>query len=145
MTTRSRMLAVAAACAVALGITGCAGSGEGVRVEGSSAIPRAEAEVDAGIDGARVDIADGRSGGLGPAISVTFDRPVPAAERAGVERQLRVVMESDAQGSWSWVKGRDLAPGQRVDFRPRVSWTPGTRVTVQVGADLTRHFTIAAR
>ncbi|UUU32493.1 Ig-like domain-containing protein [Streptomyces sp. CA-210063] len=137
-----RVLVTTAACAFTLALTGCSGSGTGVRVEGPSSIPQAQAEVDAGIDGARVDIADGQTVGVGGPISVTFDRPVPAAERAQVERQLKVVMDSGVDGSWSWVEDRDLADGQRVAFRPRVSWKPGTKVTVQVGADLTRHFTV---
>ncbi|UUU23588.1 Ig-like domain-containing protein [Streptomyces sp. DSM 40750] len=171
MTTRSRtagtgsarrpvrVLVATAACTFALALTGCSGSGTGVRVEGPSSIPEAQAELDAGVDAeivdvkptptvlkaldsARVDIADGQTVGAGTPITVTFDRPVPTAERTEVERQLKVVMDSGAGGSWSWVEDRGLADGQRVDFRPRVSWKPGTNVTVQVGAGLTRHFTV---
>lgn len=160
-----RGLVATAVCTFALALTGCSGSGTGVRVEGPSSIPEAQAEVDAGInaetvnvkptptvlkalDGARVSIADGQTVGAGVPISVTFDRPVRAAERTHVERQLKVVMDSGdegfegSEGSWRWVEDRDLADGQRVDFRPRVSWKPGTKVTVQVGAVLTRHFTV---
>lgn len=171
MTTRSRtagtgrarrpvrVLVAIAACTFALALTGCSGSGTGVRVEGPSSIPEAQAEADAEIDaetvnvkptptvrkaldGARVDIADGQTVGAGMPITVTFDRPVPTAERSHMERQLKVVMDFGVEGSWSWVEGRDLADGQRVDFRPRVAWKPGAEVTVQVGAGLTRHFTV---
>lgn len=155
------VIAATAACAVAFALTGCAGSGEGVRVEGPSEIPRSQAQADAqgdaqgknlnagarpaplpAFDGVRVNIAEGQTVGVGMPISVTFALPVPPSERAAVERQLRVTMDVDAEGSWSWVKDRTLADGQRVDFRPRTYWRPGTKVTVEVGAGLTRHFTI---
>ncbi|MDX3581207.1 MULTISPECIES: L,D-transpeptidase [Streptomyces] len=160
------VLATTAACAVALTLTGCAGIGEGVRVEGPSAIPKAHARADAetgaggrgdsaavnvkpsptplkAFDGARVNIADGQTVGVGMPISVTFDRPVPESERAAVERRLKVGTSTATEGSWSWVKDRDLADGQRVDYRPRTYWKPGTEVTVRIDdANLTRHFTI---
>ncbi|MFE7839028.1 Ig-like domain-containing protein [Streptomyces sp. NPDC057474] len=162
-------LAATAACAVALALTGCAGGGEGVRVEGPSGIPETHARADAeagaeagtgggagteavnvkpsptppkAFDGARVNITDGQTVGVGMPISVTFDRPVADAERAAVERRLKVTTDAGTEGSWSWVKDQNLADGQRVDFRPRTYWKPGTKVTVQVGAGLTRHFTI---
>ena len=165
-----RVLAATAACAAALTLTGCAGIGEGVRVEGPSAIPEAHARADAetgsgagsgggagteavnvkpsptplkAFDGARVNIADGQTVGVGMPISVTFDSPVQDAERAAVERRLKVETDTATEGSWSWVKDRDLAAGQRVDYRPRTYWKPGTKVTVRIGgANLTRHFTI---
>ncbi len=158
-----RTLAAAGVCAVAVALTGCAGSGEGIRVEGPSAIPADLARVDAEgvdarpgpldlrtldlrtLDGVGVNIAEGQTVGIGVPISVTFARPVAKAERELVERQLRVAAEPGTEGSWSWVRDRDLADGQRVDFRPRASWKPGTKVTVRVGAGLTRHFTAAAR
>lgn len=159
------VLAATAACAMALALalTGCAGSGEGVRVEGPSSVPETYARADAddrggagaeavdvepspappkAFEGARVNIAEGRTVGVGMPISVTFDRPVPKAERADVERLLKVTTDSGTEGSWSWIKDRDLADGQRVDFRPRAYWKPGTKVTVEVGTGLTRHFTI---
>ncbi|WP_200307379.1 L,D-transpeptidase [Streptomyces adelaidensis] len=166
-----RVLAAAAACTftLALALAGCSGSGEGVRVEGPSGIPRAQAEADAKTEadvdadaaadavdvdvkprptplktlaGARVNIAEGQTVGVGMPISVTLERPVPVADRAEFERQLKVGTDPGTEGSWSWVKDRALADGQRVDFRPRAYWKPGTKVTVQAGAGITRHFTI---
>ena len=147
-----------AVCALALALTGCAGSGEGVRVEGPSEIPRAQARADAAgtgnvhvesppappsaFDGVRVNIAEGQTVGVGTPISVTFARPVPKAERVAVERQLKVTTDVGPEGSWGWVEERRPTDGQRVDFRPRTSWRPGTKVTIEVGAGLTRHFTI---
>ncbi|MFD9117797.1 L,D-transpeptidase [Streptomyces bottropensis] len=158
-------LAATASCTVAVALTGCAGAGAGVRVEGPSAIPKAHARADAengagargdaeavrvkpspalpkAFEGVRVNIADGQAVGVGMPISVTFDRPVAKSERAAVERRLKVTTDTGAEGSWSWVKGHNLADGRRVDYRPRAYWKPGTKVTVEVGTDLTRHFTI---
>ncbi|MDX2943076.1 MULTISPECIES: Ig-like domain-containing protein [Streptomyces] len=180
------MIAATAACVVAFALAGCAGSGEGVRVEGPSEIPRAQARADAqgteegteegveeggtggdgtgtsaknvnagdrttplpAFDGVRVGIAEGQTVGVGMPISVTFARPVPKAEREAVERQLKVTMDDGTdgtEGGWGWVEDRALADGQRVDFRPRTSWRPGTKITVEVGADLVRHVTVGPR
>ncbi|MFE9995970.1 L,D-transpeptidase [Streptomyces avermitilis] len=93
------------------------------------------------LSGAHINIADGRTVGVGMPIAVTFDHPVPAAERARTERQLKVTA-AGAEGSWSWVQDRNLGDGGRVDFRPRGYWQPGTKVTVRAGAGITRHFTV---
>ncbi|MFF4398178.1 L,D-transpeptidase [Streptomyces sp. NPDC001480] len=90
--------------------------------------------------GARLNIAEGQTVGVGMPISVTFSHPVPVARRGVVERRLRV--STDVEGSWSWVRDRNLLDGQRVDFRPHTYWKPGTKVTVGVGSSLTRHFTV---
>ncbi|MFE2515031.1 L,D-transpeptidase [Streptomyces mirabilis] len=92
------------------------------------------------LTGAHVNIADGQTVGVGMPISVTFDHAIPAGERAEVERQLKV--DADVEGSWSWVKDRNLLEGQRVDFRPRAYWSPGTEVTVRAASGITRHFTV---
>ncbi|MFF4724901.1 L,D-transpeptidase [Streptomyces mirabilis] len=92
------------------------------------------------LTGAHINIADGQTVGVGMPISVTFDHAIPAGERAEVEGQLKV--DADVEGSWSWVKDRNLLEGQRVDFRPRAYWSPGTKVTVRAGSGITRHFTV---
>ncbi|QIY72305.1 L,D-transpeptidase [Streptomyces sp. RLB1-33] len=92
------------------------------------------------LTGAHINIADGQTVGIGMPISVTFDHAIPTGERAEVERQLKV--DADVEGSWSWVKDRNLLEGQRVDFRPRAYWSPGTEVTVRAGSGITRHFTV---
>ncbi|WNZ10074.1 Ig-like domain-containing protein [Streptomyces sp. 11x1] len=90
-----------------------------------------------------MNIAEGQPLGVGIPIAVTFARPVPSTERAAVEGQLKVTVLGDgAEGSWKWAEDPALADGQRVDFRPRASWQPGTKVTVKVGTALTRHFTV---
>ncbi|MEU0007219.1 Ig-like domain-containing protein [Streptomyces sp. NPDC006314] len=92
------------------------------------------------LSGARINIAEGQTVGVGMPISVTFSHPVPSGQRADAERQLKV--DTDVEGSWSWVKDRNLLDGQRIDFRPRTYWKPGTRVTVHAGSGTTRHFTV---
>ncbi|MFF9144468.1 Ig-like domain-containing protein [Streptomyces sp. NPDC014861] len=68
--------------------------------------------------------------GVGQPLSIVFDRPV--TKKADVERQLKVTTSNGTEGSWGWVtdhSGRD-----RVDWRPRAYWKPGTKVTLE--ADL---------
>ncbi|WP_369247903.1 L,D-transpeptidase [Streptomyces sp. R41] len=149
-----RAWGAAAVCALAL--AGCsaravadASGGRGAGVD-AGAKPAVTTTVDPtpkptstplkSLKGARVNIADGQTVGVGMPISVTFDHVIPAAERADIERQLKVT--ADVEGSWSWVKDRNLLDGQRVDFRPRAYWKPGTEVTVRAGAGITRHFTV---
>ncbi|MCF2528144.1 L,D-transpeptidase [Yinghuangia soli] len=65
--------------------------------------------------------------GVGMPVSVTFDTPVK--DRAAVERALSVTADPPVAGSWSWVKDRNLADGQRIDFRPQEYWKPGTKIS----------------
>ncbi|MET9888810.1 L,D-transpeptidase [Streptomyces sp. NPDC006465] len=152
----ARAWSAAAACALAL--TGCsaqaladgdrgtdAGRGGGAAATGTAepkgkAAPKPSATPPKSLTGAHINIADGQTVGVGMPISVTFDHPIPVAERADVERQLKVT--ADVEGSWGWVRGHNLLDGQRVDFRPHAYWKPGTAVTVRAGAGITRHFTV---
>ncbi|MFD4372162.1 Ig-like domain-containing protein [Streptomyces sp. NPDC058486] len=68
--------------------------------------------------------------GIGQPLSIVFDRPVE--RKADVERQLRVTTSNGTEGSWGWVT--DYSGRDRVDWRPRTYWKPGTRVTLE--ADL---------
>jgi lipoprotein-anchoring transpeptidase ErfK/SrfK len=153
---RSRRIAAgwtaAAVCALALAgcskgaVTGSAGTevdtaAKPVTAAGQKPTTRpVKAKPLAKLTGAHINIADGQTVGVGMPISVTFDHAIPTGERAQVERQLKV--DADVEGSWSWVKDRDLLEGQRVDFRPRAYWSPGTEVTVRAGSGITRHFTV---
>lgn len=152
---RSRRFAAswAAAAVCALALAGCskgATESTGIKADtvakpdtaaGDTPTPRpTRAKPLAQLPGAHINIADGQTVGVGMPISVTFDHAIPAAQRAEVERQLKV--DTDVEGAWSWVKDRNLSAGQRVDFRPRAYWIPGTKVTVRAGADITRHFTV---
>ncbi|NEB31945.1 L,D-transpeptidase [Streptomyces sp. SID14446] len=151
----ARAWSAAAVCALAL--TGCSaravadGGGSGAQGRPTATAtgtvdptgggrPKPSATPLGSLPGAHINITDGQTVGVGMPISVTFDRPVPSDERARVERQLKV--KADVEGSWGWVRDRNLRDGQRVDFRPRAYWKPGTAVTVRAGADITRHFTV---
>jgi lipoprotein-anchoring transpeptidase ErfK/SrfK len=62
--------------------------------------------------------------GVGQPISVTFDEDV--ADRAAVERQLRVTSTPAVTGSWSWLSDRT------VHYRPEQYWPAHTHVAVDV-------------
>ncbi|MGW1892499.1 L,D-transpeptidase [Streptomyces sp. NPDC002004] len=109
----------------------------------TSARPTASVPEPAALAQARVNISDGQTVGVGMPISVTFPRPVPAAERKAVEGWLRVQTASDTTGAWSWVEDNSRPYGERVDFRPRTPyWRPGTKVTLHLGSHGASHFTI---
>lgn len=153
---RSRRFAAswtaAAVCALALAgcskgaVAGSAGTEVDAAAKPNTAVGRkptpqpVKAKPLAKLTGAHINIADRQTVGIGMPISVTFDHVIPVGERAEVERQLKV--DADVEGSWSWVKDRNLLQGQRVDFRPRAYWAPGTEVTVRAGSGITRHFTV---
>lgn len=92
---------------------------------------------------ASVNISDGLEVGVGMPISVTFKHAIPAAGRADVERLLKVTADPGVTGSWAWIKDRNLNDGQRVDFRPKDYWKPGTKVSLHAGPGISRTFTIA--
>ncbi|MFB7515279.1 Ig-like domain-containing protein [Streptomyces sp. NPDC056144] len=68
--------------------------------------------------------------GIGHPMSIVFDLPV--TRKADVERQLKVTTSNSTEGSWGWVK--DWSGRDRIDWRPREYWKPGTKVTLE--ADL---------
>ncbi|WP_432169449.1 Ig-like domain-containing protein [Streptomyces sp. 1222.5] len=79
----------------------------------------------------RVNKVDWRPGdattvGVAQPISLVFDRPV--RDKAAVERQLTVTTSDDTEGSWGWMK--DWSGKDRVDWRPKEYWRPGTEVTL---------------
>ena len=92
---------------------------------------------------ASINITDDGHVGVGMPISVTFKRPIPTSERADVERRLQVTAAPGVTGAWAWIKDRNLNDGQRVDFRPRTYWKPGTKVSVTAGPSIARSFTVA--
>ncbi|MFF3612565.1 L,D-transpeptidase [Streptomyces sp. NPDC002580] len=151
----TRAWTAAAVCALAL--TGCsaqalsgggtdagagrdAGAAAAETSRPSEAAPKPSATPPKSLAGVRINITEGQTVGVGMPVSVTFERPIPVSERAAVEKELKVT--ADVEGSWGWVKDRNLLDGQRVDFRPRVYWKPGTVVTVRAGAGTIRHFTV---
>ncbi|HZF92535.1 L,D-transpeptidase [Streptomyces sp.] len=68
----------------------------------------------------------GTTVGIAQPISLVFDNPVE--NRAEVEKQLRVTTSNGTEGSWGWM--RDWSGRDRVDWRPRTYWKPGTEVTL---------------
>ncbi|MEU7663711.1 L,D-transpeptidase [Streptomyces lincolnensis] len=97
----------------------------------------------------------GTTVGVAQPISLVFDNPV--RNRAEVEKQLKVTTSNGTEGSWGWI--RDWSGRDRVDWRPKAYWKPGTKVTLNAelngtdsGAgggwfvrDYTTSFTVGAR
>lgn len=69
----------------------------------------------------------GATVGIAQPISLVFDHPVK--NRAEVEKQLRITTSNDTEGSWGWM--RDWSGRDRVDWRPRTYWKPGTEITLK--------------
>ena len=102
---------------------------------------------------ATTTIGDGQTVGVGAPIMIQFNRSVPAASRAAVERALSVTTSQPVTGSWAWLT--DAYGGSRVHWRPKDYWPVGTTVKmvahlygVDMGngafgrSDLTTDFTI---
>ncbi|MFI9646751.1 L,D-transpeptidase [Streptomyces sp. NPDC052040] len=164
--TAGRLGAAAAACIALLSVVGCStDAGTGVRTyadpsdaPASTAAAKAAGGANDGtgkaspapampepavLAQARVNVSDGQRVGVGMPISVTFPKPVAAADRKAVESWLRVRTSTGTTGAWSWVKDQNLLEGQRVDFRPRSTyWQPGTEITLGLGSHGDRRFTI---
>ncbi|MFF0740122.1 Ig-like domain-containing protein [Streptomyces sp. NPDC004111] len=67
--------------------------------------------------------------GIAHPLSIVFDNPVK--NRAAVEKQLKVTTSNNTEGSWGWMM--DYSGKDRVDWRPKEYWKPGTKVTLQAG------------
>ncbi|MFF7491502.1 L,D-transpeptidase [Streptomyces rubiginosohelvolus] len=63
--------------------------------------------------------------GTGMIVSFAFNRPV--VDRAAVEKAIRVTSDPVVEVAGHWF-GKD-----RLDFRPKTYWKPGTEVTVDIG------------
>ncbi|MET8504088.1 Ig-like domain-containing protein [Streptomyces sp. NPDC004787] len=81
----------------------------------------------------KLSLAPGKNTTVGVAqpLSIVFDRPV--ANKADVERQLKVTTSNGTEGSWGWLT--DYSGKDRVDWRPKDYWKPGTRVTLEATLD----------
>ncbi|MER5485730.1 L,D-transpeptidase [Streptomyces sp. NPDC002812] len=69
----------------------------------------------------------GKTVGTGQPVSLEFEKPVK--DKAAVEKALTVTASTPTEGSWGWVttpSGHD-----RLDWRPKDPWKPGTDVTVK--------------
>ena len=72
---------------------------------------------------------DGSTVGVGEPVVLEFENPVPAADRAAVERALTVYSTPAQPGSWGWLSS------ERVDYRPENYWQVGTKVHVAMALD----------
>ncbi|MFV2121441.1 L,D-transpeptidase [Streptomyces sp. Act-28] len=76
----------------------------------------------------KLSLAPGKNSTVGIAqpLSIVFDHPVK--DKAAVEKALKVTTSNGTEGSWGWMQ--DWSGKDRVDWRPREYWKPGTRVTL---------------
>ncbi|MFZ3500046.1 L,D-transpeptidase [Streptomyces sp. 5.8] len=65
---------------------------------------------------------------MGQPLSLTFDHKVE--NKAEVERRLKVTTSNNTEGSWGWLT-ETLTGKDRVDWRPKEYWKPGTRITLE--------------
>ncbi|RDI33748.1 lipoprotein-anchoring transpeptidase ErfK/SrfK [Rhodococcus sp. AG1013] len=77
----------------------------------------------------RTNIADGQVVGIGAPIILQFDGPI--ADKAAVEKALKVTTNPPTPGAWAWLPDDR---GARAHWRPANYWVPGT--TVNVDANL---------
>jgi lipoprotein-anchoring transpeptidase ErfK/SrfK len=77
------------------------------------------------IDGG-FQLADGQTVGVAAPVIIQFDAPI--ADKAAVERALKVTTEPPVEGSWAWLP--DEAQGARVHWRTREYYPAGTKVSV---------------
>ncbi|MFJ6694953.1 Ig-like domain-containing protein [Streptomyces sp. NPDC091272] len=80
----------------------------------------------------KLSMAPGKNTTIGIAhpLSIVFDNPVK--NKADVEKHLKVTTSNRTEGSWGWMT--DYSGKDRVDWRPKEYWKPGTKVSL--AADL---------
>ncbi len=71
-------------------------------------------------------LADGQTVGVAAPIILQFDAPI--ADKAAVERALKLNTDPPVEGSWAWLP--DEAQGSRVHWRTREYYPAGTKVSV---------------
>ncbi|WP_433405476.1 L,D-transpeptidase [Streptomyces sp. CA-146814] len=64
--------------------------------------------------------------GIAQPLSIVFDHPVK--NKAAVEKGLKVSTSNSTEGSWGWLQ--DHSGKDRIDWRPKEYWKPGTKVTL---------------
>ncbi|GAA2505831.1 L,D-transpeptidase [Streptomyces gobitricini] len=64
--------------------------------------------------------------GVAQPVSLVFDNPV--TDKAAVERELKLTTSNGTRGSWAWLE--DHSGRDRIDWRPKEYWKPGTKVTL---------------
>ena len=73
-----------------------------------------------------MNIGDGRTVGIAAPIEIQFDHHV--ADRASVERTLKIETSTSVEGAWGWLP--DENGGSRIHYRTKEYWPSGTKVTV---------------
>ncbi|MDQ8705575.1 Ig-like domain-containing protein [Streptomyces sp. LHD-70] len=68
--------------------------------------------------------------GVAQPLSIVFDNPVK--NKKDVEQHLKVTTSNSTEGSWGWIT--DYSGKDRIDWRPKEYWKPGTKV--KLDADL---------
>ncbi|MGQ0839405.1 L,D-transpeptidase [Actinokineospora sp.] len=71
---------------------------------------------------ATLNTGDDQTYGIAMPIALTFDAPVK--DRVTAQAALKVETSVDTEGAWAWLDD------QRVHWRPKEYWKPGTKVTV---------------
>ncbi|MDI2126618.1 L,D-transpeptidase [Yinghuangia seranimata] len=95
----------------------------------SPSAPPSSSAPPAKVNKVTIQPSKGQTVGIGMPVSLKFDFPVKGKEaRAAVERALKVTTEPAAEGSWGWLT--DELGYDRVDWRPKEYWKPGTKVTM---------------
>jgi lipoprotein-anchoring transpeptidase ErfK/SrfK len=67
---------------------------------------------------------NGTTVGIAMPISITFSDPIKRSARKNVEQHIKITTSITVTGAWHWFGS------QRVDFRPKSYWTPGTKVAM---------------
>lgn len=73
----------------------------------------------------------GTTVGVGMPVSIVFNKPI--RDKAAVERKLKVTASPAVDGAWSWLTDRNGK--DRIDYRPKEFWKPGTKVTLRMSLD----------
>ncbi|MDT9691877.1 Ig-like domain-containing protein [Streptomyces sp. P9(2023)] len=74
------------------------------------------------------NVDKGSTVGVALPVSITFNKPIH--DKAAVERKLKVTSSPAVEGAWNWMKDRDGK--DRIDYRPKEYWKPGTDVTLRM-------------
>lgn len=72
---------------------------------------------------ATINPGDDATVGVGMPVSIKFPEGAPA-DKAAVEKALKVETSQPVEGSWAWISGT------QVDWRPKEYWPANTKVTV---------------
>jgi lipoprotein-anchoring transpeptidase ErfK/SrfK len=70
-------------------------------------------------------LADGQTVGIGMPLILSFEKPVPAADRPAIVDHLTVTTTPAQPGAWKWVTSTEL------HYRPKDFWSKGTSITYQ--------------